>query len=392
MSRLAASFRLMAMAAPWSRRTDVVLADVVLAGTLAGLSFVPGIAHQGVDLADLPDLPLDAVGVLLILAQSLPLVMRRRWPAGCLAVVGGAFMAFQLLRYPTAFAALGLIVALYSVGAHLRRRSFTVAVVAVVAYVGLAVALHELGSPERPLDYTTFLLFLVACWATGVVVRERSAAEAERVRLAEAAVVAAERARIARELHDVVTHHVTAMVVQADAAQFLAGQPERVTTGLEAISETGRHALTDLRYLLGALDGTPDADGEGREPSVSRLPDLVARTRGAGQPVELVEDGQPGAMEKAAEVAAYRVVQEALTNAVKHAAGERTLVHVRHGEEWMEVEITTDGPSRPGLGRGGGRGLVGLRERVSVVGGELSAGVRSGGGFTVRARIPMGLR
>ncbi|WP_433511837.1 sensor histidine kinase [Nonomuraea sp. CA-143628] len=387
MSRLAASFRLMAMTAPWSRRTDVVLA-----GTLAGLSFVPGIAHQGVDLADLPDLPLDAVGVLLILAQSLPLVVRRRWPAWCLAVVGGAFMAFQLLRYPTAFAALGLIVALYSVGAHLRRRSLTVAVVAVVAYVGLAVALHELGSPERPLDYTTFLLFLAVCWATGVVVRERSAAEAERVRLAEAAVVAAERARIARELHDVVTHHVTAMVVQADAAQFLAGQPERVTTGLEAISETGRHALTDLRYLLGALDGTPDADGEGREPSVSKLPDLVARTRSAGQPVELVEDGQPGAMEKAAEVAAYRVVQEALTNAVKHAAGKRTLVHVRHGEQWMDVEVTTDGPSRPGLGRGGGRGLVGLRERVSVVGGELSAGVRSGGGFTVRARIPMGLR
>ncbi|MFG1957718.1 sensor histidine kinase [Nonomuraea sp. NPDC049028] len=387
MSRLTASFRLMAMTTPWSRRTDVVLA-----GTLAGLSFVPGIAHQGVDLADLPDLPLDAVGVLLILAQSLPLAMRRRWPVWCLAVVGGAFIAFQLLRYPTAFAALGLIVALYSVGAHLRRRSLAVAVVAVVAYVGLAVALHELGSPERPLDYTTFLLFLVACWATGVVVRERSAAEAERVRLAEAAVVAAERARIARELHDVVTHHVTAMVVQADAARFLAGQPERVTTGLEAISETGRHALTDLRYLLGALDGTPDADGEGREPSVSRLPDLVARTRGAGQPVELVEDGKPGAMEKAAEVAAYRVVQEALTNAVKHAAGERTLVHVRHGEKWMDVEITTDGPSRPGLGRGGGRGLVGLRERVSVVGGELSAGVRSGGGFTVRARIPMGLR
>ncbi|MEU8142556.1 histidine kinase [Nonomuraea sp. NPDC048901] len=387
MSRLTASFRLMAMTTPWSRRTDVVLA-----GTLAGLSFVPGIAHQGVDLADLPDLPLDAVGVLLILAQSLPLAMRRRWPVWCLAVVGGAFIAFQLLRYPTAFAALGLIVALYSVGAHLRRRSLAVAVVAVVAYVGLAVALHELGSPERPLDYTTFLLFLVACWATGVVVRERSAAEAERVRLAEAAVVAAERARIARELHDVVTHHVTAMVVQADAAQFLAGQPERVTTGLEAISETGRHALTDLRYLLGALDGTPEAGGEGREPSVSRLPDLVARTRDAGQPVELVEDGQPGAMEKAAEVAAYRVVQEALTNAVKHAAGERTLVHVRHGEEWMDVEITTDGPSRAGLGRGGGRGLVGLRERVSVVGGELSAGVRSGGGFTVRARIPMGLR
>ncbi|MCA2221053.1 sensor histidine kinase [Nonomuraea aurantiaca] len=389
MSRLAASFRLMAMTAPWSRR-----ADVVLAGMLAGLSFVPGFAHQGVDLADLPDLPLDAVGVLLILAQSLPLVMRRRWPAGCLAVVGGAFMAFQLLRYPTAFAGLGLIVALYSAGAHLRRRSLAVAVavVAVVAYVGLAVALHESGSPERPLDYTTFLLFLVACWAAGVVVRERSAAEAERVRLAEAAVVAAERARIARELHDVVTHHVTAMVVQADAAQFLAGQPERVATGLAAISETGRHALTDLRYLLGALDGTPDADGEGREPSVGRLPDLVARTRGAGQPVELVEDGQPRAMEKAAEVAAYRVVQEALTNAVKHTAGERTLVHVRHGEEWMDVEVTTDGPSRPGLGRGGGRGLVGLRERVSVVGGELSAGVRSGGGFTVRARIPMGLR
>jgi signal transduction histidine kinase len=362
--------------------------DTALAVTLVVLSFVPGAAHQGVDLAELPDRPLDASGLLLLLAQSLPLVVRRRWPVVCLTVVCGAFAAFQLLRYPTASASIGLPVALYSAGAHLRRGRIAAPVVAMAAYVALAVALHAVGSPERFMDYVTFALVLVVCWAAGAWVRARDASVAEQQRRAEDAVVAVERARIARELHDVVTHHVTAMVVQADAAQFLTEQPGRVTTSLSAISETGRRALTDLRYLLGALDGTGNS---GLEPATGELSELVARSRAAGQPVELVEQGRPRLMASATEVAAYRVVQEALTNALKHAAGERTVVRVDHGDEWMDLEVTTDGPSRPGLGRGSGRGLVGLRERVSVVGGDLRAGTRPDGGFTVWARIPVGM-
>jgi signal transduction histidine kinase len=141
--------------------------------------------------------------------------------------------------------------------------------------------------------------------------------------------------------------------------------------------------LTDLRYLLGALDGA------GQESVTGDLPDLVARSRAAGQPVELVEHGEARPMANAAEVAAYRVVQEALTNALKHAAGSRTVVNVHHGDEWMDLEVSTDKSSRPGLGRGSGRGLVGMRERVNVVGGDLRADSRPDGGFTVWARIPL---
>jgi len=357
--------------------------DIVLAVTLVVLSFVPGAAHHGVDLGELPDRSsLDVLGVLLVLAQGVPLVVRRRWPAVCIAVVCGAFAAFQLLGYATVVASLALLVAVYSAGAHLRRGRFAVAVAAVGAYVVFAFALHEVGSPETPVDYLTFGLLLAFFWAVGVWVRDRAASEAERQRLAEEAVVTAERARIARELHDVVTHHVTAMVVQADAAQYLPA--DRVPTTLTAISETGRHALTDLRYLLGALDGNV-----AQEPVTGDLPDLVARSRAAGQPVELVEHGQPRPMASAAEVAAYRVVQEALTNALKHAAGSHTVVNVHHGDEWMDLEVSTDKSTSPGLGRGSGRGLLGLRERVSVVGGDLRADSRPDGGFTVWARIPL---
>jgi signal transduction histidine kinase len=157
---------------------------------------------------------------------------------------------------------------------------------------------------------------------------------------------------------------------------------------LSAISEAGRRALTDLRYLLGALDGAGPVD---REPETHALPELIARFRDAGQPVKLVEHGEPRPAVSAAKAATYRVVQEALTNALKHAPGERTIVHLHHDEDVTEVEVGTDRPTRPGLGKGSGRGLVGLRERVGVVGGELHAGARPDGGFTVRARIPRGI-
>jgi len=356
--------------------------DAGLAAGLVVFAFVPGVAHQGVDLAELPDRPLDVLGVVLLVAQGLPVAARRRAPGWCLAVVGSAFVANQLLAYPTTFAALGLLVALYSAGAHLRHGRRAVPLVATIVYIGLAIGVHLAGSPEQPADYVAFWLVLTGCWAGGAWVRGAAARDAERRRLADEAVVAAERARIARELHDVVTHHVTAMVVQADAAQYVS-DTARVST-LATISDTGRHALTDLRYLLGALRGSHDADHE----PAGGLAELVDRTRAAGQPVELVEDGEPAPMADAVRVAAYRVVQESLTNALKHAAGERTVVRVRHHADRLDLEITSDGATRPGLGRGSGRGLVGLRERVGVVGGELTAGARPDGGFTVTASIP----
>ncbi|MDH6700916.1 histidine kinase [Streptomyces sp. MAA16] len=274
-------------------------------------------------------------------------------------------------------------------------------VVASVLYVLFAIGLHGRGSPQGISDFVLIYAVLACCWAGGRAVRSWRAAEEGRRRAGVEAAMARERARIARELHDVVTHHVTAMVVQADAAQFvLADAPDRVATGLEAISDSGRRALTDLQHLLGVLN----ASGAGREgdrapaPSPGTLGELVAHTRAAGQPVRLTEHGERRPMPSAVELAAYRVVQEALTNALKHAPGHPTHVQVRYGHEEIEVEVTTEptpargavpAPRRAPV-RGGGHGLVGLRERVGVFGGELRAGAADDGGFAVLARIPAG--
>ncbi|WPB88600.1 sensor histidine kinase [Streptomyces malaysiensis] len=230
---------------------------------------------------------------------------------------------------------------------------------------------------------------LAAFWLLGGYVRARRADEAERRPLAALAATAAERSRIARELHDVVTHHVTAMVVQADAAQFLTESPGRVTEGLTAISGTGRQALGELRHLLGVLEATGESAPTRRTPALGTIEELVARTRLGGQPVELIEQGERPPMAAGAELAAHRVVQESLTNAVKHAAGHATEVWLRYHRDGVDLDVTTDGPSRVAHAPDG-RGLNGLRERVGLVGGELEAGARPGGGFSVSARIPAG--
>jgi signal transduction histidine kinase len=351
-------------------------------------------------LGQLAARPADAWAVVLTLGQCLPLSVRRRWSEVCLALVAGCFAAYQSLGYQSNFAGVGLFAALYSAGAHADRFRRGLSIAATTAYLALALTLHSLGSPERPLDYCTFYVALVACWSAGAWVRGRQAAEAglrrEDARLA----TARERARIAMDLHDVVTHHVTGIVVQADAARYLtATAPDRVTDSLNAISGTGRQALAELRHLLGVLDspagaidhppGSDGTPGAGRGPAPGRFRDLVERTRLAGQPVELFEDGEPAFIAAEPELAVYRVVQEALTNAVKHAPGRRTVVRVLYGKV-IQVDVTTEGPVIVAGAFTAGRGLTGLRDRVSTCGGELTAGGQPGGGFGVHARIPSG--
>jgi signal transduction histidine kinase len=388
-------------------RRDALAEDGVLAAVLAVLAFVPALSKLGAQLGDLPGRPADALSVVLALAQTLPLAARRRFPAAVLAVIGAAFAVDQARGYPTTFASLGLYLALYSAGAHQERLRRTAAAAASAGYAVLALVLHRLGSPLEFGDYFAFYLATAAAWLAGGVMRRLREQQAERRRLAAGAATAAERARIARELHDVVTHHVTAMVVQADAAQFLlVSDPQRATAGLTSVSDTGRRALTELRYLLGVLEATGDkatADPArpDRAPAPGAITDLVEQARAAGQPVELIEAGERRPRPAAVELAAYRVVQEALTNAMKHAAGARTHVLVNQHPRHIEVEVTTgesanegpaasaSGPRAPGLSAGG-RGLAGLRERVRVLDGELEAGPRPDGGFTLRASIPSG--
>jgi signal transduction histidine kinase len=164
--------------------------------------------------------------------------------------------------------------------------------------------------------------------------------------------------------------------------------PGRAMSGLATIGDTGRRTLAELRYFLDVLDPVSDAE---RAPAVDRLGDLVESMCSAGQPVELIEEGERRPMTSGAELAAYRVVQEALTNALKHAPGRPTTVRVRYGAADVDIEVSNEGPALAAARVGtGARGLAGLRERVSVVGGELRVGSRPDGGFTVRARIPVG--
>ncbi|MDX3234621.1 histidine kinase [Streptomyces sp. ME03-5709C] len=251
--------------------------------------------------------------------------------------------------------------------------------------------------------------------------------ERERESAARAA-VAAERDRIARELHDIVSHNVSLMVVQAGAAREVLGtMPDEAAAALRAVEDAGRGAMTDLRHLLGLLapsadgvDGVDDEGGERRpdgagdvgaqvpapQPGLDRLGALIDRISFAGLPVEVRVSGEPRPLPQGVDVTAYRIVQEALTNALRHGDGGRAEVTVRYAERALRVEVLNTGrsvltgtgtgvgtASRTGgasrSGEGTGRGLLGLRERVAVYGGDLDARRRLGGGYRVRARIPL---
>ncbi|MFD3502875.1 sensor histidine kinase [Streptomyces sp. NPDC058678] len=226
--------------------------------------------------------------------------------------------------------------------------------------------------------------------------------------------VAAERDRIARELHDIVSHNVSLMVVQAGAAREVLGtMPDEAAAALRAVEEAGRGAMTDLRHLLGLLapsasgedvdPGPAGDDGESVElapqPGLDRLGPLVDRVSFAGLPVEVRISGEPRPLPQGIDVTAYRIVQEALTNALRHGDGGKAEVTVRYAEHALRVEVLNSGPSvltgaapvrtAPRHPDGTGRGLLGLRERVAVYGGDLDARRRLGGGYRVRARIPL---
>ncbi|MEV6049315.1 histidine kinase [Streptomyces xanthochromogenes] len=384
----------------WWRQRSAFAQDVVLALALTSAAFVPNVSHIGAQIGDLPRRPENLLTLVLVLAQILPSAARRRWPAGTLAVVAVAFAAHQALGFPTTFASLGLYLALYSAGAHQVGHRAESALALSTGYVVLALVLNGLTSPQTVGGYLAFYLFLAAFLLIGRAVRKHRTQEADRRRLAAEVATAAERARIARELHDVVTHHVTAMVVQADAAQFLlTSAPQRAAESLTHVSDTGRRALTDLRHLLGVLEVT----GEGasarltriadRSPAPGQVGDLVEQTRRSGQPIEFTEQGERRPQSVEAELAAYRVVQEALTNAVKYAPGHQTHVQLRHIEEHTEITVTTAGGPDASIvekphREGGRRGLGGLHARVMMLDGHFEAGPRPEGGFEVRATIP----
>jgi signal transduction histidine kinase len=334
------------------------------------------------------------VYVPVAVLMTVPLAWRRHAPLVVVALVMGAFAAQSLILDPTPTPDVELIPALiaaYSVAVHGERW---------VAFVGgglsLAAGLVWLGVDDFLLPIVTF----GGAWFAGRLVQKRqlyAQAFAERARVLErerdanARVAAAEeRVRIAREMHDVVGHSVSVMVVQAGAERLALGEERPATReALLAIERTGREALAEMSRLLGILRKEGEGLSLAPRPSLAQVDVLVQTVRDAGVPVELRVEGEQTDLPPGVDVSAYRIVQEALTNVVKHAGPARASVVVRYGRRTIEVEVADDG-RRSFNGNTAGYGLAGMRERVELHGGTLEAGSRSEGGFRVKARLPLG--
>jgi signal transduction histidine kinase len=343
------------------------------------------------------------VGAVLLVV---PLAWRRRAPIAVLAALLGwfAWMALVVVTASpgsplTAVVALG--VAFYTVGAQTAgRRSITGFACGLAGLIAIDFAGGGVFQTAgvRP---GVWLIMTVA-WLVGRELRRRRAemqelrdraAEVEHEREERLRIAAAEeRSRIARDLHDVVAHSVSVMVVQSQAAQRVLEQDVGAARdALRSIETTGRQALTELRRLLGLLR---DADGEPSlvpQPSLQYLDELLAQIREAGLPVDLTVEGAPTALPQGVDLSAYRIVQEGLTNSLKHAAAHRVCVLVRYAPAELEIEISDDGSGgAETTANGAGHGLVGMRERVALYGGELQAGRGEDGGYLVHARLPLG--
>jgi signal transduction histidine kinase len=335
------------------RRLDVTVRDLPWAVLFLAGSLLPSARGHGTEVGDLPVRPYDALALVAVLLQSLPLAIRRKWPVACLTAVSVGFATDQVRAYHS-LAGMALPIALITAGALLERHRRATMLVFSAAYIPLAVWLDRLGSTEHVGGFLLFYLALVLAWGIGSWWRTTRVADAERRDRVAADARAVERARIARELHDVVTHHVTAMVVQTEAARYLTAAPDKLDATLTAVSDTGRQAITDLRHLLDLLNPDHRAEDPVRQ---GHLKDLVEQTRRAGQPVELTEDGTPAQTTGSAEFVTYRVVQEALTNALKYAHGSATVVRLHHGAGQITVGSQHQQIrfSRPGGGRQRGR-------------------------------------
>lgn len=370
------------------RDAPVALKDLTGSALFFLVAALP-IQLPGVELGELDRSPAPGLVLLLTGLQTLPLAARRTQPGVALGAVCLGFAAAQLLGADTGIAGLGLFVALYSAAARQRGRRLATAALVAAGYGCLAVALHLLGSTERLLDWITFAIVLAAPSFAGSLVRARLAGQAEREEEAAARAVADVRAQLARDLHDVVTHHVTGMIVQAESAAYLAADDTATREDvLRAIGTSGRRALSDLRALLDVIDPIASETGSVRGPVPVDMAEIVTHLAAAGYPVTWAEDGAPRQIPPDIGVVLGRVVQEALTNCQKHAPGAPVTVRVHHARDSVEVqvsnEVTTSSTIRPG------RGLRGMRDRLALVGGNVDVDTDVEGILTVAVHVPLG--
>ncbi|OFW73052.1 MAG: hypothetical protein A2Y55_09075 [Actinobacteria bacterium RBG_16_68_12] len=321
------------------------------------------------------------------LVFTLSLAWRRRAPLVVLAVAIVTMLLANLVSALDAPAtpAIALVVAVYSVGAH------TAGLRASIGALGVAGVIGVTAARQLSLADVLFIAMIVGgAWLAGRAIRHRRLRETqlEREKAEAEAAIAEERTRIARELHDVVAHAISVIVLQARGGRkLLDAEPEEARQALDAIERTASQALGEMRRLLGLLRESDAELALAPQPTLSRLEDLVGQVREAGLPVEVAVEGEPRELPPGVDLSAYRIVQEALTNALKHAGPATARVTVRYGDGELDLEISDDGVGA-GNGGGAGQGLAGIRERVAVFGGDVETGQRPEGGYAVRARLP----
>ncbi|MEV4295467.1 sensor histidine kinase [Microbispora rosea] len=384
----------------WTRRHS----KLVDALTISPLAFVSLITLEVFSrTAPLGARQVGVPGLLLLSAALIvPLVWRRDHPREVFAVVAAVSFVQWLLNIVVLPANIAVLVALYNVVSRSTLR-WALAAGAVTEF-GLLLAMIR-WTPEAGRAWLSSSAFIVAVWLAGIYANTRRryveslverAERAERDRDQQAHIAAAaERARIARELHDVVAHNVSVMVVQADGAGYaIDGDPEQARHAMQAISATGRQALAEMRRLVGVLrqDAGSPAEEYAPQPGVAQLGDLIKQVRDSGLPTEFTVSGAARTLPEGEQLAVYRIVQEALTNALKHGGpGTRAWVEMTYGGREIELRISDDGRGAAAPRLAGGHGLIGMRERAAMYGGSVEAAPRPGGGFRVVARIPLGV-
>jgi signal transduction histidine kinase len=314
----------------------------------------------------------------LVLVQSVALRWRRRAPERVTALVLVTGFGFQALVPEVVVP----FPALFAIGSLAAVRPPRVSLVGLAGLVALAATNFFTATVE---DTVFTMAISVGAWALGEAARSRRVAIEEEAQRA----LTEEQARIARELHDVLAHSVSMIVVQAAAADDVFDErPDQAREALRSIERAGRDAMVELRRLLSAV--RPGLDAEtGPQPGLDRLDELADSLRTGGLQVAVRREGPPAELPAGLDLSAYRIVQEALTNTLRHARATRAEVTLSYGADTLEVEVRDDGRAAPGNGAAGGHGLVGMRERAALLGGTLEAGPQPGGGYRVHARLPL---
>jgi signal transduction histidine kinase len=393
-------------------RGRALVADVLLVVGIAAVQVLGCWASERIGLGRTPDWrPLDPLGYALLVAGPLFLLLRRRWPARVLAATLACGLVYAARTYPEGPSQLGIYPALWTVALTWPRRTAWVAASGTaVAAAGAELFLYGSTMFDGEPLYAAVTVFAAMWWGEAVRARRAYVAElrdraerAERTREEEARRrVDEERMRIARELHDVVSHTIGVISVQAGvASHLLERRPDKAAESLAAIRQASDEALGELHAMLGVLRAGGAAGGRAPltpAPGLAELDALVAQAAGAGVEVTVSLEGEPRRLPSAVDLACYRVVQESLTNVVRHAGASRAEVTVTHHDGRVVVEVTDDGRAGPTdgsgagsgnrNGAGSGQGILGMRERARALGGSLEAGPRLGGGFRVQASLP----